>query len=97
MIISQLIQAHFSDIPRVSQTLSDLLDERWTLDDLVTLLVRRDTSVHVVLPRLDLRERGCGPEPQNCKEDVDQATYRHCAFPLSRERKRTDDALRALT
>jgi hypothetical protein len=32
------------------------------------------------LPLLDLCECDCRPKPQHRKEDVDQATYRYCAF-----------------
>ncbi len=42
----------------------------------------QDTRLHVSSPLLDLRERSCGPEPQDCKENSEQARYRHCACPL---------------
>jgi hypothetical protein len=51
MIISRLIQTHFSDILRVSQTLSELLDERWTLDDLAehNVLVKEQTTLKKII------------------------------------------------
>ncbi len=32
------------------------------------------------LTTLQVGERGCGPEPQNCQENSEQAAYGHFAF-----------------